>query len=442
METSEHHNITIIGAGYVGLCTGAILSEFGNNITFLDVNAQRINSINNGRSPVYEPGLDDIIREGVNSGKITATTNYEEISSSKTFIMSVNTPINKDYEVDLTYLISACKSLSKVINKGSLVILRSTVPPLTLKNYIAPIFIEEGFLIDHDVYFSVIPERLAEGHALKDMKENPVIVGVRSDDAFKLVEKLWSKLDQQIIRISWEEAELTKLSDNLWIDLNIAMANEIALVAEKIGADARKVIKAANTLKKGSGYVNILMPGVGVGGSCLPKDPHILNAFSRKMGVDLRIPTTSRSVNDQMPEHMYNLIKENMENKNNPSILMLGLSFNTNSGDMRYSPSIYLNENLQKAGFKVFGYDPLVNRQDLGELHNVTIIENTEQLIEILSQIDVVAIVAAHNTFKDMKNDILKPMKNKLIVDGRYLFEESEVAKFGVKYVAIGVGHN
>lgn len=442
MENVGQNNITIIGAGYVGLCTGAILSQLGNSILFLDVNIERIGIINKGKSPVYEPGLDEIIKEGVKSGRIRATTDYGDVAQSKIYILSVNTPINIEYEVDLRYLVAACESLSRVISKGSLVILRSTVPPLTLKNYITPIFNKAGFEIDQDLFFSVMPERLAEGHALRDMKENPIIIGAKSDKAFELVEKIWVNLGQKIIRVSWEEAELTKLSDNLWIDLNIALANEIALVAEKIGADARRIIKAANTLKKGSGYVNILTPGIGVGGSCLPKDPHILSAFSKKIGVNLKIPAVSRSVNDQMPEHMFDLIFNNTKAEKGSKVLLLGLSFNANSGDMRYSPSIPLNRELQKAGFKVFGYDPLVNPRDLVELDNLIIIENRQKLIDVISNIDAIAVVAAHDIFKDVKEDILEGMRNKLIVDGRYLFEESETALYGVKYIAVGVGHN
>lgn len=441
MESKLEDNITIIGAGYVGLCTGAVLLELGHHINFLDLNTSRINTILEGKSPVYEPGLDQIIREGVSEGRITATADYMNVSSSNVFIISVNTPIDEKYEVKLDYLISACNSLARVIKKDSLVILRSTVPPLTLREYVVPIFEKSGHKTDRDLFYAVIPERLAEGHALADMKENPIIIGASNEIAYNRVEKLWNKLNLQTIRVSWEEAELTKLTDNLWIDVNIAMANEIALVSEKVGADARKVIQAANTLKKGSGYVNILMPGIGVGGSCLPKDPHILSAFSRKVGVSLKLPGTSRAVNDQMPDHMYDLIMENLTYEDSKRIILLGLSFNANSGDMRYSPSIYLNRRLQESGFQVYGYDPLVNKSELSELSGVTILDSEEEFFETLSSVDTVAVVAAHASFKQKKKEMLEHMGGMLVVDGRYLFELGEVSSAGAKYVAVGVGY-
>ena len=440
-KNSKNDRITIIGAGYVGLCTGALLTEMGFPVTFIDVNRERIDTISKGKSPVFEPGLDEIIYEGVKNGSINVTTDYENISNSKTFIISVNTPIDSQYRVNLDYLISASKSLSKVVKDDSLIISRSTVPPLTLREKIIPVFQNEGFNITRDLHFAVMPERLAEGHALKDMRENPTIIGVNDDLTFTRVENIWKELGTEILKISWEEAELTKLTDNLWIDLNIALANEIAIVSEHVKADVRNVIRAANTLKKGSGYVNILTPGIGVGGSCLPKDPHILSSFAETMGVNLKLPSAGRFVNDQMPEHMHELIMKNLKGKDSKKVLLLGLSFNANSGDMRYSPSIYLNEYLQSSGCDVYGYDPLVDPKDLTVLKNLKLLHDSNELFNILPDIDLIAVVAGHSAFRELEGKLLKYMDNKVIIDGRYFFHKEDVETMNIKYVAIGVGN-
>lgn len=440
-ENPENNKITIIGAGYVGLCTGAVLTELGFPVTFIDVNKERINTISQGKSPVFEPGLNQIINEGVKNGRINVTTDYTEISNSRTFIISVNTPIDSQYRVNLDYLISASESLSKVVKNDSLIILRSTVPPLTLRDRVIPVFQKDEVDPSRELHFAVMPERLAEGHALRDMKENPTIIGVNDDLTFDRVRDIWQGLSTEVLRVSWEEAELTKLTDNLWIDLNIALANEIALVSEKVKADVRNVIRAANTLKKGSGYVNMLTPGIGVGGSCLPKDPHILSSFARTMGVNLKLPSAGRSVNDYMPKHMHDLIMKNLKNTDSKKVLLLGLSFNANSGDMRYSPSIYLNDYLQNSGCDVYGYDPLVDPNELGVLKNLNLLHDSAELFDTLPGIDLIAVVSGHSVFKDMKAKMLEYMNNKTIVDGRYMFESEDVKGVKLTYVAVGVGN-
>ncbi len=439
MNLKNNENIVIIGAGYVGLCTGAILYEIGNNIIFLDIDQNKVEKINAGKSPIYEPGLDEIIRKGVMKGAINATNNYDDIKNYKIFIISVNTPINNKYDVNLRFFVEALKSLSKIIKKGSLVIIRSTIPPLTIKNVVIPMFDKINFKLSKDYYLAMVPERLAEGHALKDMRENPLIIGATDELTYVMVEKLFEPLKLKSIRLSYEEAELVKLADNMWIDLNIALANELALVSEKIGGDIRKVIDAANTLKKGSSYVNILTPGIGVGGSCLPKDPYILHRFSKKLGINLRLPIVSRKVNDYMPLHVYNLIKNNT-NVNDKKVLILGVSFNSNSGDMRYSPSIFLNNKLQEEGYSVYAYDPLVNETDFQVLKNVVRIKTEEELMKLLEKINILVVGAKHDVFQPLINKIMEKIRNKTIIDGRYLFDPEKVNKIDVKYIAVGVG--
>ena len=439
MEYNENQNIAIIGAGYVGLCTGAILSEIGRKVTFVDVDLEKISSINEGKSPIYEPGIDELIYKGVSNGSIIATDDYNKLKNIKIFIVSVNTPIDKDFNVNLKFFKAALESLSKVITAGSLVIIRSTIPPLTTRNIVLPIFTKGRLELNKDINFAVMPERLAEGHALKDMRETPLIIGSNNDESIEIIKSLFAPLNLGNIIVNWEEAELTKLTDNLWIDLNIALSNEIALISEKIGADARNVIKAANSLKKGDNYVNILTPGIGVGGSCLPKDPYILQNFSRGMGVELKLPEISRAINDYMPIHTFDLIEKNKTNNGN-KVLLLGVSFNANSGDMRYSPSIYLNDRLQNANYIVYAYDPLVNQNDFKSLKNIIEVKNDQELLSLLKDIDILVVVAKHDIFRKLVPQILNYFKGKVIIDGRYMFDKNKVLEYNIKYVALGVG--
>lgn len=439
---SNDAKVAVVGAGYVGLCTGVSLAARGCDITFVDYDKRRVELINQGTAPIYEPGLGEQLENLVESGHLRAITSYNELVDFDAIIICVNTPIDSDYKVDLKYLVSAVDSIISLNIRDKLIVIRSTVPPQTIRNVVSTRMDGSDLKIGENVYLSVVPERLSEGHALQDMIGNPMIIGLNDEASELATTALFSRLGVELIVTTWEEAELSKLADNLWIDLNIALANELAMVSEKIGADVRKVIKAANTLKKGDSFVNILRPGSGVGGSCLPKDPFILKEFARRVDVEMKIPDVSRSVNDSMPGHLFQMAAENLKSLEDTRVTLLGLSFNADSGDMRDTPSIPLLKMLHDAGAAISVYDPLVSDVDFSVLAGVKIIKSKEEFLKSLNETDILFVVTAHSGFTQIRNDILSGMKGKMIIDGRYLFETCQAEKYGVTYRAVGVGNN
>ena len=437
-------NISVVGFGYIGASIGLSLADRGFSISGIDKNEILLDNLKNGFCPFEEPGLQELLDSSLEKGKLSLSSDFSSISNSDVIIMVVGTPLDDDYSPNLEYVESASEEIGKYLSRGSIVMVKSTVPPGTTTNSIGPILSKKSNLVcgeDFGLVFS--PERVDEGNVIRGLTSLPIIIGGVNKQSAEVSSQFWSLcLGVETMDVSNPTAaELVKLADNLWIDLNIALANEIALVSDSIGVDAMEVISAANTLPKGQHSVNILYPSIGVGGYCLTKDPWFLDKYSSEMGLELATPRTSRTINEKMPElsvsRIRNLLSPNNGDLSNVIISILGVSFKSNTGDMRNTPAIKIANDLADLGAEIRIFDSLVCEEDFSSFHDSEICSDIESAVK---GANMVAVLSPHREIVDY--DLRK--LNSLVsdecwfFDGRRAFNPDRVIKSGLLYSAIG----
>lgn len=436
--------VSIVGFGYIGTCLGALIAAKGVEVFGIDTNDKIVEEINAGTSSIEEPRLLEHIRHGHEAEKLKASLDYESISVSDVIIVTVGTPLEENLSPDLGHIIGACKNIGKNLEEGSLVIIKSTIPPYTTEGQLKKV-LEENSRLQAGKQFGLVfsPERINEGNAIGKLSSLPIIVGGINEKSSQMAALFWEKLlgVETIIVENPTTAEMAKLADNLWIDLNIAVANEIALLCDKYDIDAYTVIRAANTLPKGQHLVNILYPSFGVGGYCLTKDPWFVHKIGKDHGLDLKTPVCSRSVNDLMPEFAFHHIKECIEQiglqLNQASIAILGLAFTNNTGDVRFTPVKPLIKKLWDSGCSMKVFDPLVPKENV---KTITDAEIGEDVFSSVSGVDLIACLAGHREFVITSLSALKE-KTKTpcwFFDGRRSFDARAVKDAGFLYTGIG----
>lgn len=439
-------SVGVVGFGYIGSCIGSVLADRGINVTGIDTNLKLIDEVNRGTISIHEPGLKELIEKSVKSKKLRASSDFSLLQDVDIIIITVGTPLDDDYSPNVSHIVSASESISKNIRKGQLVILKSTIPPGTTEGIVKKILEKSGLKAGKDFGLVFSPERLAEGRAIKELISIPIIVGGIDEKSSEIASKFWEIVLQvkTLIVSDPKTAEMTKLADNLWIDLNIALGNEIALLCDKLDIDALEVINAANTLPKVNYNVNILMPSMGVGGYCLTKDPWFVHSIGKKHGMDLISPVASRRINDAMPIYTFNLIKSTLEQQGkeikNCKVAVLGISFKSNTGDCRFTPTRYTIELLEKSGCKLFVYDPLVNESDA---KTVTRISLSKSIEEAVKNADCIALFTGHQEFKNFPLEKLKKLSNEKcsLIDGRNIFSREEIKKIkSLGFIYRGIG--
>lgn len=434
-------NIVVVGFGYIGSVIGSVLADRGNSVIGVDTDKRIVECVNSKKSPFHEPGLQELIEKSVANKKLSATDDFSVIAKADVVLITVGTPLDDSYGPDLTHLKSATNSVAKYVQDGQLVILKSTIPPNTTKNLVAPLLASKN-----NVSVAYSPERLAEGKAIEELRKLPIVVGGVTPESTKRASAFWKEmLDVQVVEVQDSTtAELVKLADNLWIDLNIALAHELAQLSDKLSVDVLEVISAANTLPKGTHHVNILMPSIGVGGYCLTKDPWFVQKFGSDFGLEFMTPKTSRNVNDKMPLYSANIIHEILSKKSvKPSeqkVAIMGVAFKNNTGDCRFTPTLPCINQLNKLGYKLDLCDPWVADHDAKKLTTLPIGANIE---ETLKGASCVAFLAGHQDFKNIKiSHLAKLVKpGALIFDGRMYFsrnEINEIRNHGLIYKGVG----
>jgi len=341
----------------------------------------------------------------------------------------------------LSQIVAAIKMIQPFVQDGTLVILKSTVPPFTTEAVVAPILLEKA-----KVHLAFCPERLAEGSAIRELTSIPVVVGGIDEESIEKAAAFWeSALGVEIIKVgNARTAEMVKLADNLWIDLNIALAGELAQLSDKMDIDVLEVIRAANSLPKGNHHVNILTPSVGVGGYCLTKDPWFVYSLGKRYGLDLSIPRVSRTVNDGMPLYSVSLIdallKETGKDSGAMKVGILGIAFKNNTGDCRYTPTKPVISELINLGYRVQLCDPWVSEEDASRVTALPVIKDAEPVIR---DSDCVAFLAGHREFHQIPieriAELAKP--NALIFDGRMFFDKQKIRRMrelGLRYKGVG----
>jgi len=427
-------HLTVIGSGYVGLPTAALFADASFHVTAVDIKPEVVQTVNSGASPINEPGLHELISRNVQAGRLKATLNSTEtLTQADTVIISVQTPIDQNKGPNLSFLTKALEEVGKTMKERMLVVISSTVPPGTMLRKVKPKLESlSGLETDDEFYLAYVPERIAPGKALKEFIESPRLVGGIGPNSTKIAAELFRTVCKKVIETDAATAEVSKLAENTFRDINIAYANQLALICEQHGVDAKKVIELANTHPR----VSIHTPGPGVGGPCLPKDPYLL-IHKTKLG-DQNIIKRARQINDYMPKHIVKTALQALKNigKNikNSKIAILGTAYKANVDDSRLSPSKPIIQKLLDLDAKVVAYDPYCS-----ESFNA---EKAESITEAVKDSDCIIIVTDHDEFKEIELSRLKKImrSNPLIVDGRRVINPAEAKNVGFKYYGVGYG--
>ncbi|WP_431230973.1 nucleotide sugar dehydrogenase [Mycolicibacterium psychrotolerans] len=436
--------IAVVGFGYIGTVIGAVLADRGWPVTGIDVRQHVVDEINQGRSHVPEPGLGEIVAESVKVGRLRATTDFSVVADNDFIIVTVGTPLGPDYEPIVDDIKAAVRAVGEHLREGHLVILKSTVPPDTTEKLVRPILEEaSGLRAGVDFGLAFCPERLAEGQAIRELTSIPVVVGAVDERSARSCATLWRHALglESIIVEDPRTAEMVKLADNLWIDLNISMANELAKVCDRLGMDVLQVIAAANSMPKGMHNVNILSPSMGVGGYCLTKDPWFVNHLGETLGLELQVPRTSRTVNDTMPSYTYGLLTQLLEEQGksieNSKIAVLGIAFKNNTGDCRLTPTKYVVELLEESGCQLSVHDPWVPDE---EAHTVTTIPLSPDIESAVKDADALVVLAGHREFHQIPLVRLADLAGDrcVFLDGRNSFDPAAARAAGFIYKGIG----
>lgn len=440
----KRSGIAVVGFGYIGTVIGAVLAERGWPVTGIDVRQHVVDEINQGTTSVREPGLAELVANNVEAGRLKATTDFAAVADNDFVIVTVGTPLGPDFEPIVDDIAAASRAVGEHLHPGHLVTLKSTVPPDTTEKLVQPILEEiSGLRAGVDFGLAFCPERLAEGRAIRDLTSIPVVVGAVEERSARACATLWRHTlgVESVVVDDPRTAEMIKLADNLWIDLNVALANELAKVCDRLNIDVLQVIDAANTLPKVNHNVNILMPSMGVGGYCLTKDPWFVNHLGESLGLDLLIPRTSRTVNDTMPAYTFGLVKDLLAGQGkaieNSRVAVLGIAFKNNTGDCRLTPTKYTVELLEDSGCSLTVHDPWVIEE---EAATVTRIPLTQDIESAVKDADALVFLTGHRQFFQIPLVRLAELAapDCVFLDGRNSFDPAEVRAAGLVYKGIG----
>ena len=435
-------NIAIVGTGYVGLVTGTCFAETGVNVTCVDVNAEKIENLQKGIIPIYEPGLEDMVQRNVNAGRLHFTTALENCLDNVDIVFSaVGTPPDEDGSADLSYVLAVAKTIGANMKKYTLVVTKSTVPVGTahkVKDTIQAELDKRGVSIEFDVASN--PEFLKEGNAIDDfMSPDRVVVGVESERAKKLMTKLYKPfmmLNSRVIFMDIPSAEMTKYAANSMLATRISFMNDIANLCELVGADV-------NMVRDGIGSDSrigrkFLYPGCGYGGSCFPKDVKALIKTAEQNGYPMRVLKAVEEVNETQKSLLFEKLEKifngDLEGK---TIALWGLAFKPGTDDMREAPALVLIEKLRKAGCVVRAYDPAAmgdSKRRIGE----TIFYACD-MYDALLDADALMLVTEWKEFRlPAWGVVKKTMKQPVILDGRNIYDAKELQDLGFVYRCIG----
>jgi dTDP-alpha-D-glucose dehydrogenase len=444
LETRQTR-IAVVGFGYVGSCLGAVLASRGCDVTGIDTDERTVSAINAGRTRLNEPGLAERIAEAHAAGRLRATRDIAAVANTDVVLLTVGTPLAEHgFMPDTSQVETAVAALAPHLRPGHLVILKSTAPPGTTDEVVAPVLAAAGWS-PGEIFLAFCPERMAEGSALRELESIPVVVGASDEESRTRAVRFWrAVLDVDVIAVSnARTAEIVKLANNQWIDLNIAFGNELAKLADKLGVDVLEVIDAANSLPKGRHHVNILTPSMGVGGSCLTKDPWFVDYLGRQHGLELRIPAVGRAINDSMPAYTVAAIRESLEaagkRLETSRVAVLGLAFKSDTGDCRSTPTAPAIAELEASGCELVVCDPLVDADDA---MGITLVPLTPAIEDAVRAADCVAFFAGHRIFREFPLRRLAELApGAVVLDGRMYFNRESIEamrSYGLSYRGIG----
>jgi UDPglucose 6-dehydrogenase len=431
-------HITIIGSGYVGLVTGACFAEFGHTVTCVDKDANKIDKLNQGISPIYEPGLDSLLAQGVKSGRLTFTLDLASaLEKAQAIFLAVGTPTSdKGAQADLSYVYAAAEEIAKHLKTYTVIVTKSTVPVGTARK-IQRIIRQTNPMAQFDMASN--PEFLREGAAINDfMRPDRVVIGADSDQARQILKQLYRPLyliETPIVFTGIETAEVIKYAANAFLATKIAFINEMADLCEAAGADVQDVAKAIGL--DGRIGRKFLHAGPGYGGSCFPKDTKALAHTARGLNAPSGIVEAVITSNETRKKRMASRIIQALGGTGaGKTVAILGLTFKPNTDDMRDAPSLTIIPELQKAGVRLKAYDPVGMDQARREL---TPIEFMPSSLEAIRDADAIVILTEWNEFRALDLDYLRSLvKTPVLVDLRNIYKPDEVIQAGFDYISIG----
>lgn len=434
-------NIAIVGTGYVGLVSGACFAEMGIDVTCVDINPEKIKCLLNGEIPIYEPGLDDLVKRNVEAGRLHFTTDLTTCLDNVEVVFSaVGTPPDEDGSADLQYVLEVARTFGRNIKKYTILVTKSTVPVGTAKK-VKAVIEEELTKRDEQIDFEVAsnPEFLKEGAAIKDfMSPDRVVVGVESDRAKKVMERLYRPFQMNNYRLYFMDipsAEMTKYAANAMLATRISFMNDIANLCDLVGANVDMVRKGIGAdTRIGSKF---LYPGCGYGGSCFPKDVKALARTAREYGYTMGVIEAVEAVNERQKEIVVKKLQDKLGTLRGKTIALWGLAFKPETDDMREAPALVVIEKLLEAGASVKVYDPVAMgecRRRIGDR-----VVYCKDMYDVVIDADALAVLTEWKEFRIPSWSVIKRvMKQPVLVDGRNIYSKDEVIAEGFEYAAIG----
>ena len=430
-------DIAVIGTGYVGLVTGAGLSDFGNDVICVDVDVKKIEALNSGLIPIYEPGLDTLVSKNVNEGRLRFTTNLAEaLEKARAIFIAVGTPPKPDGSADLRYVEEVAHSIAKHMNGPKLVITKSTVP-IGTGRMIEQII--QSHETGHKASIVSNPEFLREGSAIEDfMRPDRVVIGASDEDAADMMKEIYApllSLEVPFVVTNVESSELIKYAANGFLATKITFINEIASVCEKVGANVQDVALGMG-LDSRIGP-KFLQAGPGFGGSCFPKDTSAMAEISRRYGYEFQIMEAVLRVNDAVKLRMVEKIVDAMGGDvTGKTIAFLGLAFKPETDDMRDSPTIPIIKGLQKRGASIRAYDPQAIENSQSIFENVAYFDDAYTTAE---GADALVLATEWNEFRALNFErVRKALRDPVVVDLRNVYDPSRMTALGFRYFSVG----
>ena len=422
----KFQKLSVLGLGYIGLPTASTFATHGIEVVGVDINPHIIETLQGGGLHIHEPGLRDLVQDAIKSGMLRVATRPEPADA---FIIAVPTPFyDSDKHADMRAVISAAEAITPHLQKGNLVVLESTSPPRTTIDLVAPILEKSGLKAGVDFHLAYSPERVLPGQILRELIENARVVGGITPESAQAGYDLYKTFVKgEVIKTNATTAEMVKLMENTYRDVNIAIANEFSRLADKFGIDAWEAISLANLHPR----VEILKPGPGVGGHCISVDPWFLVEAAPEITPFIR---TAREVNDSQPKFVVDLVERALGSLAGKKIAALGLAYKPNVDDLRESPAVEVVRLLQSAGASVKAYEPFALSATLPNINAVSTLE------EALENADAILLLVAHSQFKAFDaQEIVKMMPGHIAIDTVNGWDAEAWEEAGFELARLGV---
>lgn len=426
--------ISIIGTGYVGLSTATVLAELGNSVLAADMDKEKIKNLNRGIMPIFEPGLKELVIQNIKEKRLRFVhDNKEAIDHGEVIFICVGTPPKDNWETELEFVESVAKEIAETIKSYKVIVHKSTVPVETGER--VKKIIQENIKgnIDFDVVSN--PEFLREGSAIKDtIGPDRVVIGTDSEKAVEIMKKLYSPIKAPLIVTDIRSAELIKHASNAFLATKVSFINALADICELSGADVEKVAEGMGHDKRiGRAFLNA---GIGYGGFCFPKDVQAFIKIAEKYGYDYKLLKATHEINEEQKKNFVKKIKKIFGSLSGKTLGVLGLAFKPNTDDMRFAPSIYIIQELQKEGAKIKAYDPEAMEKAKRIFNDV---EFCKEPYEVSKDAYALLILTEWNEFKELDIKKIKSLlKSPIIIDGRNIYNPENLRNEGFTYISVG----